>query len=87
MIAEKKKAGWTFAFLGADMDAYAVSAAMGISKGNTMNYASAQTQTAFGITSTSTSNYLRNGGKQTDSYFNNPSTSNADPKKVKVAVK
>ncbi|MDD1777641.1 MAG: VWA domain-containing protein [Candidatus Helarchaeota archaeon] len=39
MIEDKKKLGWTFAFLGADQDAYLASVLIGISKGNTMCYA------------------------------------------------
>lgn len=37
-IEEKKKAGWNFLFLGANLDAISVGASMGISAANSMNY-------------------------------------------------
>lgn len=37
-IEEKKKAGWNFLFLGANLDAISVGASMGISASNSMNY-------------------------------------------------
>lgn len=44
LIEKKKGDGWTFAFLGADQDAYLASELIGISKGNTLNYNSSNTQ-------------------------------------------
>ena len=38
-IEEKKKRGWTFVFLGANIDSYATGGSMGYSAGSTMNYA------------------------------------------------
>jgi len=43
LIKEKTDAGWTFVFLGADQDAYAASATIGITMGNTLSYASSDT--------------------------------------------
>lgn len=39
LIAEKEKEGWTFVFLGCDIDAYAAGGAMGIAVGATAGYA------------------------------------------------
>lgn len=39
LIAEKEKEGWTFVFLGCDIDAYAVGGAIGMSVGATASYA------------------------------------------------
>lgn len=39
MIEEHQAKGWTFTYMGANQDAYAQSAAMGISKGSTQAYA------------------------------------------------
>ena len=47
LIAEKEKAGHTFVFLGANIDSYAVGAAMGIAVGNIANYAAGNEVTAF----------------------------------------
>ncbi|MEE9200214.1 MAG: hypothetical protein V3V45_02095 [Candidatus Brocadiales bacterium] len=47
-IEEKKGLGnWTFAFLGAGQDAYANSAKIGISAGNTLQYQTADTEGTF----------------------------------------
>jgi hypothetical protein len=69
LIDEKKKLGWTFVFLGADQDAWLASSVMGISLGNTLSYAGAQTISAFTTTARGTSAYVANNGTQTDSYY------------------
>lgn len=71
LIELKKKEGWTFAFLGADQDAYAASASIGISHGNTLNYASAQSALAFASAAQATRAYTSTGGAQTENLFNN----------------
>ena len=38
LISEKEKLGWTFSFLGANIDSYAVSSGIGIPMGNVSNY-------------------------------------------------
>lgn len=43
MIKKRKKDGWTFAFLGADQDAFAASAKFGISHGSTISHAGVKT--------------------------------------------
>lgn len=48
LIEKKDKEDkWTFAFLGADQNAYLTGGLLGISKGNTMSYAGAVTASAF----------------------------------------
>lgn len=69
LVTEKKKEGWTFVFLGADMDAYGASAAIGISKGNTVNYAGIQTQNAFSRVATASLNYTSRGSTPTEDFF------------------
>jgi hypothetical protein len=44
LIAEKKKAGWEFVFLGADIDAYAASQSLGIAGNRTLQYGGANTK-------------------------------------------
>lgn len=70
MIAKKKKKGWTFAFLGADQDAYAAAKVIGVPKGNVMAYASAQTMDAYAGLSRATVGYTKSGGVQSNSLFN-----------------
>jgi hypothetical protein len=69
LIEEKKKEGWTFAFLGADQDAWVTGQKMGIPKGSSLSYASAQSRKAFQDVAFSTSEYLRDRGRQTDEFF------------------
>ncbi len=38
LISEKEKEGWTFTFLGANIDSYAVGATLGVAAANTSNY-------------------------------------------------
>jgi hypothetical protein len=52
LIKSKEDEGWTFAFLGADIDSYAVGGAIGMAAGNTANYVketSSQCTTAWYI--------------------------------------
>lgn len=57
LITEKKKDGWTFAFLGADQDAWATSQFLGISKGNTLSYGLADTRRTISRLSGQTMSY------------------------------
>ena len=69
LIEKKKKLGWTFVFLGADQDAYAASADIGIARANTMSYKSADTRAAYENLAQATVAYTSAGGKQTSSLF------------------
>jgi hypothetical protein len=54
LIAEKEKEGWTFAFLGADIDSYAVGASLGVPVGATANYAKGNEQALYSTLAHST---------------------------------
>jgi uncharacterized protein YegL len=69
LIDEKKKLGWTFAYLGADQDAWAASQLMGISFANTLSYTGSQTTGAFRQVARGTSAYVQSSGTQTDSFY------------------
>ncbi len=61
LIKEKTAAGWQFVFLGAGIDAYEQGARMGIDRGATMSYNSANpaaTRAAFRATAQSVSSYV-----------------------------
>lgn len=58
MIEECKKEGWTFVFLGADIDAYEAGHSLGISQDNIMQYSSSQSRAAFQNMAVATSNYM-----------------------------
>lgn len=69
LINEKKKAGWTFVFLGADQDAWLTGQALGLDKGNVMAYAGADTHKTFREAAAATVSYSRKGGGQTSDFF------------------
>lgn len=68
-IQAKEKEGWTFAYLGANQDAWAVSASIGVPKGNTLNYAADQPKQALGRASLATLDYMRSGSRQSRNLF------------------
>lgn len=69
-IEEKKGLGnWTFAFLGADQDAYAASGKIGISMGNTMSYDSADTEGIFRSLGSATSGAAASPEPSTSDFF------------------
>ncbi len=47
LIREKEAEGWTFAFLGANIDSYAVSGGIGMSSGGTSNYVQGHEHTMY----------------------------------------
>jgi Mg-chelatase subunit ChlD len=69
LIQEKKKAGWTFVFLGADQDAWEVGQQLGLDRGNVSSYDSAETAKTFTRVATATMSYVSRGGKQTDDFW------------------
>lgn len=69
IIEKKKKEDWTFVFLGADQDAYAASAQLGISRGNTRSYASAKTRDTFREVADASRVYLKSEAPMTEEFF------------------
>ena len=55
LIEQKTKDGWTFAYLGANQDAFAEAGSIGIAAGSTMNYDANRTPDAFRLLSTAVS--------------------------------
>ncbi len=65
LIGEREKEGnWTFVYLGANQDSYAVAQAYGISTGNTSNYnaTNSGTRAAFCMMAQATSSFSGGGG-------------------------
>lgn len=75
LISDKKAAGWTFVFLGADQDAWVAGHVLGIEKGNVMSYAGEQTVGTFKKTARATTRYTQSGGTQTAKFFGDMSMS------------
>jgi hypothetical protein len=69
LIEEKKGAGWTFVFLGADQDAFAAGSQLGIDVGNIASYRSTDSGAAFKGAARATTHYVHTGGAQTASLF------------------
>jgi hypothetical protein len=69
LIQEKEKSGWTFTYLGANQDSWAVGATLGIQKGNTANYNQAQTREAFEQVTCGTFRYLSNTDAQVRDFY------------------
>jgi len=69
LIQKKMKDGWTFVYLGANQDAWAVGRAIGIPGGNTFNFTYDTYVPAMETLSRATSNYVANSGTQTDKFF------------------
>lgn len=61
LIEEKAKNGWTFAYLGANQDAYIESEKVGIPKINTMNYSPARTEDTFAAAAKASASYSARG--------------------------
>lgn len=47
LIKEKEAAGWTFSFLGANIDSFAVGASVGVAAGNVSNYVQGHEKTMY----------------------------------------
>lgn len=57
LISKKEKDGWSFIYLGANQDAFAVGNSLGIQQGNISNYNVKNTEQAFNIVSRGTIAY------------------------------
>lgn len=69
LIEKKKKKGWTFVYLGANQDAWAMGGLIGITVGNTLSFDYANYATTMSGLSCATQNYVSRGGTQTSTFF------------------
>jgi hypothetical protein len=71
LIKEKEKAGWTFVFLGANIDAYQVANSIGVKASNTANYSTAKTGHVFRSMALATGHYGSTGqqGVASDCFY------------------
>lgn len=71
LIKQKEKQGWTFVFLGANVDAYKVGASIGVKTSNTANYSVAKTGKVFNSMAVATMNYASTGmqGVTSDCFY------------------
>ena len=69
LIEQKTEAGWSFVYLGANQDAYAVGGGLGIPKGNIARYSTRKTSETFEAISRSTQHYAAMPQKLSDAFF------------------
>ena len=71
LVTKLEKKNWTFTYLGANQDAWAVTQAYGFKAGNVSTYVSTTTGTikAFASMSVNTMNYVRNSGSNSGSFY------------------
>ena len=77
LVEEKTKDGWTFVYLGADQDAWAPAAKMGIAAANTLAYASTDTAQVVGdrLTRASVAYAANSKGTAKDDFFSDKDSS------------
>jgi Mg-chelatase subunit ChlD len=80
MIDKRKTKGWTFAFLGADQDAFSASADLGIPKGNTVSFQGEKMEGTMAVMSEATTRYMNSGSVVTASLFEEVDTSDIEYK-------
>jgi uncharacterized protein YegL len=72
MITEKEKTGkWTFAYLGANQDSWAVGQSIGLSKGNVKNFTTKAMGSTMSGLSRSTCYFVAGGQSATGNFFTN----------------
>lgn len=85
LIKEKEGKGWTFAYLGADQNAWLTGGkVLGLSRGNTMSYRSGDTRHVFGDLAKASVSYCCSaepGGQSVKNFFDGSATE--QPKKKK----
>jgi len=67
----EEASNWTFTYLGADQDAWAVASNLGFAQGNVMSYASGQTNQVFSRLANATTTASSATSTQTYGFFNN----------------
>jgi hypothetical protein len=70
LIEKNQELGWTFVYLGANQDAWAVGGQLGFKQNNTMTYATTDAYETFGTLASATASYVSQGSQQTDDFFN-----------------
>jgi hypothetical protein len=65
----QRNGNWTFVFMGADQDAWTNAQKIGIHRGNTMSYESANTYDAFAGLAVGTQNYVKSGVRSSVTFF------------------
>lgn len=86
MIEARKHAGWTFVFLGADIDAFAGAAVFGISQNFAASYDKSFTADTFAVMGTKAQAFRATGGNAASASFNAGDRQTMDPNAGKGSV-
>ena len=70
LVTKKRDGGWAFVFLGADQDAWDAGGRIGVDRGSTMSYNSAETRGAFVTAAAAPMVYMASDGKQITNLLN-----------------
>jgi len=73
LIQEKEKEGWTFVYLGANQDAWAIGQMIGLHKGNVMSYNVNKTVETYKGLAVNTCAYLATGSQYTTNFVDDKS--------------
>jgi len=69
LIKEKEKENWTFVYLGANQDSWEVGQAIGLKKGNVINYDVGKTEKTYHHMSNGSAKFLNSNASNTGSFF------------------
>ncbi len=79
LIKRKEAEGWTFAYLGANQDAWAVGSSIGVPQGNSLAYAAAAPQEAFRQVAMATDAFRAGGSVQSMRFFTDDDETDESP--------
>lgn len=79
MIQAREARGWTFAYLGANQDAWQVGTSLGIPVGNTQTYSTDRMAGAMRGLGMATACYLQSGSRSSSRLFADDASDNHDP--------
>ena len=77
LIQDKEALGWTFLFMGANIDAYDQAGQLGISAAHTMSYTGARSKDAMDSFASNTVEYASSGGDATMANFSDDQKTNS----------
>lgn len=81
LVDEKTKEGWTFVFLGCNIDAYAQGSSTGIARGNTISATPDTLQKSYAATAQSTTSLRASGQATTSNFYDQNQKTRVEQKK------
>lgn len=78
IVSEREAAGWTFGYMGANQDAFAVGSSIGVAKGNTVSYTTSDMAELFTSNSMGTQRFYGGARGASANLFSDPPESYGD---------